>query len=221
MKKIVFICVLVLTLLQLKYTKAQTPSFKLGLLKYRGGGDWYANPTSIKNLVAFCNTNLGMNLATEQGEVEPASPELFNYSFLHTTGHGNIQFNSEEAQNMRQWLLAGGFWHIDDNYGMDKYARDVIKQVFPEIDLITVPFSHPIYNISFPFAAGLPKVHEHDNKPPVGYGIMFEGRLVIFYTAECDLGDGWEDAEVHNDPEEKRTAALRMGANLVTYSCLF
>jgi len=198
---------------------AQYYSLRIGLLKYRGGGDWYANPTAIKNLANFCNNSLGMNIDIAQAEVEPSSPELFNYKFIHTTGHGNIIFNNEEARNIRQWLMAGGFWHVDDNYGMDKYIRPIFKQVFPELDLVEIPFNHPLYSMAFPFSNGLPKIHEHDSKPPKGYGLLYEGRVVVFYSSECDLGDGWEDPEVHKDPEEKRQAALRMGANLILYAC--
>lgn len=209
---------LLLLLIASTLASAQTTSMKLGLLKYRGGGDWYANPTSVRNLAQYCNTNLGMNLNTEEADVEPSSPDIFNYAFIHTTGHGNIIMDNEEAQNMRQWLISGGFWHIDDNYGMDKYVRPVITQLFPELELVEIPFTHPIYHSYYDFNNGLPKIHEHDNKPPKGYGIIYQGRIVIFYTVECDLGDGWEDQDVHKDPDEKRQQALKMGANIISYA---
>ena len=190
---------------------------QLALLKYGGGGDWYANPTSLTNLAAFCNKNLGTTLANDYATVDAGSPELFNYPFIHVTGHGNIFFKDQEAQNLRKYLAAGGFLHIDDNYGMDPYVRPQMKKVFPELDFVEVPFDHPIYHQKFDFPNGLPKIHEHNNKPPGGYGLFYEGRLVCFYSYECDLGDGWEDPEVHNDSEETRLKALKMGANLVQF----
>jgi hypothetical protein len=191
---------------------------QLGLLKYNGGGDWYANlETSLPNLVQFCNKNIGTNLAQNQEIVEVGSSELFNYPFVHMTGHGNVVFSSQEAENLRTYLLAGGFLHIDDNYGMDKFIRNEIKKVFPEYELLEVPFNHPVYHQQFEFNNGLPKVHEHDDNAPQGFGIVHEGRLVLFYSYESDLGDGWEDPEVHNDSQEKRIAALKMGANIISY----
>jgi hypothetical protein len=195
------------------------PKLKLGLLKYNGGGDWYANPTSLPNLAIFCNKELGMNLDPDGGVVEVGSPELFSYAFVHATGHGNITLSDQEAKNMRQYLLSGGFWHIDDNYGMDPFVRLTLKKVFPEAELVELPFSHPIYHQKFSFNNGLPKIHEHDGKSPKGYAIIIEGRVVVFYSYECDLGDGWEDFVVHKDPVAKHIAALQMGANLVQYSC--
>lgn len=192
-------------------------SLKLALLKYRGGGDWYANPTSLTNLARFCNINLGTNLDPDYATVDVGSAEIFNYPFLHMTGHGNVVFTDAEALNLRQYLIGGGFLHIDDNYGMDRYVRPALKKVFPELELVELPFEHEIYRQKFQFANGLPKIHEHDGKPPRGYGLLWEGRLVVFYTHECDLGDGWEDPEVHKDPEEIRQKALQMGANLVQY----
>lgn len=193
-------------------------TIKFGLLKYKGGGDWYANPTSLPNLVVFCNQALGMNVNPEPETVEPGSPELFNFPFVHMTGHGNFTFASDEAQNMRTYLIGGGFFHIDDNYGLDPFVRPAMKKVFPELDFVELPFSHPIYHQKFQFPNGLPKIHEHDGKAPHGYGLLYEGRLVCFYSYECDLGDGWEDPEVHNDPPEKHQAALQMGANIVQYA---
>lgn len=190
---------------------------KLALLVYGGGGDWYANPTSLKNLAAFCNQQLKTRFDLKEAQVEVASPELFNYPFIHMTGHGRWALNDAEAQNLRSYLEAGGFLHIDDNYGLDEYVRPALKKVFPELSLQELPFSHPVYHQKFNFNNGLPKIHEHDNKPPKGYGLIYKGRLVCFYTTETDLGDGWEDAEVHNDLPEKRLQALQMGANIIQY----
>lgn len=192
-------------------------SYQIALLKYRGGGDWYANPTSLTNLIAFCNQNLRMNIDPEYATVDAGSAELFNYPFIHMTGHGNAVFDEQEARNMRNYLLAGGFLHIDDNYGLDPYVRPLMKKVFPELDFIELPFSYPIYHQHYDFPNGLPKIHEHDGKPAQGFGLIWEGRLVCFYSYECDLGDGWEDQAVHKDPEETRQKALKMGANLLQY----
>ncbi|MEN9448624.1 MAG: hypothetical protein RJA25_1914 [Bacteroidota bacterium] len=191
---------------------------KIGLLKYKGGGDWYANPTSLPNLAKFCNQNLNVNLNTEISEVEPGSAELFNYSLVHITGHGNIIFTDQEADNLRTYLMGGGFLHISDNYGIDPYIRKAMKKVFPETDFVELPFSHPIYHQKFDFPNGLPKIHEHNKKPAQGFGILYQGRLVCFYDYECDLGDGWEDASVHKDAEEMRLKALKMGANIVQFA---
>ena len=194
------------------------PSIKIALLKYSGGGDWYANlDTSLKNLVEFCNRNLGTTINEEQGIVEVGSPELFNYPFIHMTGHGNVVFNTQETENLRNYLMAGGFLHISDNYGMDKFIRPQMKKVFPELDFVEIPFNHPIYHQKFDFPNGLPKVHEHDGTSPQGFGLFYNGRLVCFYDFECDLGDGWEDPEVHKDSPEARQKALRMGANMIQY----
>ena len=191
---------------------------KIALLKYSGGGDWYANlDTSLKNLVDFCNRNLGTTINEEKGIVEVGSPELFNYTFVHMTGQGNVVFNTQETQNLRNYLMAGGFLHISDNYGMDKFIRPQMKKVFPELDFVEVPFNHPIYHQKFDFPNGLPKVHEHDGTAPQGFGLFYDGRLVCFYDFECDLGDGWEDPEVHKDSPDARQKALRMGANMIQY----
>lgn len=190
---------------------------KIGLLKYKGGGDWYANPTSLPNLAKFCNQNLNLNLNTQIDEVEPGSAALFNYAFIHITGHGNIVFTDQEANNLRTYLMGGGFLHVSDNFGIDPYIRKAMKKVFPELDFVELPFSHPIYHQKYDFN-GLPKIHEHDGKPPKGFGIIYEGKLVCFYDYDCDLGDGWEDQQVHKDSEDVRLKALKMGANLVQYS---
>ncbi len=199
------------------HIQAQQTVLKIAKLKYGGGGDWYANKTSLTNLIRFCNTNLKTSLSLEENVVETGSRELFNYPFLHMTGHGNVVFTDSEAQNLRNYLLSGGFLHIDDNFGMDKFIRLELKKVFPELELVELPFSHPIYHQKFNFPNGLPKVHEHDGKPPKGYGLLYEGRLLVYYTYECDLGNGWEDQIIYNDPEEIRQKALQMGANIISY----
>jgi uncharacterized protein DUF4159 len=197
---------------------SQAP-LKIAKLKYQGGGDWYANKTALPNLITFCNKELGMTLAAEEDVAEAGSPNLFDYPYLYMTGHGNVVFSVNEAQNLRSYLVGGGFLHVDDNYGMDKFVRIELKKVFPELELVEVPFTHPIYHQKFDFPNGLPKIHEHDAKPAQGFGLFYEGRLVVFYSYECDLGNGWEDKRVHNDPEEKRQQALKMGANILAY-CL-
>ncbi len=189
----------------------------IALLKYGGGGDWYANPTSLKNLITFCNRELNTELSPDYATVDVGSSELFFYPFVHITGHGNIVFSDAEAKNLRTYLLGGGFLHIDDNYGLDVFIRREMKKVFPELEFVLLSTSHAIYHQKFNFPNGLPKIHEHDNKTPKGYGLFWEGRLICFYTYECDLGDGWEDTSVHNDSEEKHTDALRMGANILQY----
>ena len=208
MKKIVFLFLLVVNL-----CSAQ----EIALLKYSGGGDWYANPTSLPNLIKFCNQNISTNLKNKPATVEPCSPDLLSYPFVHMTGHGNVVFNDNEILNLRNYLTSGGFIHIDDNFGMDKYIRKEIKKIFPNSDLVEIPATHAIFQKPYPFPNGLPKIHEHENQKPQAFGIFIEGRLVLFYTFECDLGDGWEDEEVHNDPKEVREKALKMGANLVHY----
>jgi len=194
------------------------PSFQIALLKYGGGGDWYANlETSLPNLIKFCNDNLKTSINPEQAVVEVGSPELFNYPFAHMTGHGNVIFSNQEIENLRNYLIGGGFLHIDDNYGLDKFIRPQMKKVFPELDFVELPFSHPIYHEKYDFPNGLPKIHEHDGKAPQGFGLVYEGRLVCFYSYETDLGDGWEDYEVHKDSPEAHQKALKMGANLIQY----
>lgn len=196
---------------------AQNYTYKIAKLKYRGGGDWYANPTSLPNLIRFANEQLGTAIDPQEAIVDIASPEIFRYPFVHMTGHGNVVFSRADAENLRRYLVGGGFLHIDDNYGMDSYIREEIKKIFPEADWVELPFSHPIYQQKFKFRNGLPKIHEHDGHPPQGFGIFHEGRLVIFYSYETDLGNGWEDAEVHNDPETLRLQALQMGANILQF----
>ncbi len=214
MKKIALL--LIFSLFAFAQLSAQN-GLSIALLKYRGGGDWYANPTSLPNLVKFCNQNLNTTINEEIATVEPDNPEIFNYPFVHMTGHGNVVFNEREAENLRNYLISGGFLHIDDNYGLDPFIREQMKKVFPDQTFVELPSNHPLYAKPFLFPDGLPKIHIHDNKRAQGFGIFHEGRLVVFYTYECDLGDGWEDPRVHNDSEETRLKALRMGANLIQY----
>lgn len=202
--------------LLLTHVNAQN-SLKIAKLKYNGGGDWYANKTALPNLIQFCNEQLGTNLAPDEDVVEAGSKELFLYPYIYMTGHGNVVFSESEGSNLRNYLIGGGFLHIDDNYGLDKYIRIELKKVFPELELVELPFDHPVYQQKFKFPKGLPKIHEHDGKPAQGFGLIYEGRLVVFYSFECDLGNGWEDASVHHDPEAKRMDALKMGANLIAY----
>ncbi len=214
-KKFAFIFAICL----LKTISVFSQTYQIGLLKYSGGGDWYANlETSLPNLIKFCNTNLKTNIDPEQAIVEVGSSEIFNYPFVHMTGHGNVVFSYQEADNLRKYLLSGGFLHISDNYGMDKFIRTQLKKVFPELEFVELPFSHPIYHQSFNFDKGLPKIHEHDNKAPQGFGLIYEGRLICFYDAECDLGDGWESYDVHKDSPEIHEKALKMGANIISYA---
>lgn len=196
----------------------QTPAYQLARLKYNGGGDWYGNRTALTNLIAFCNQNLHTNFAAEEAIAEVGSPELFNYPFIYMTGHGNVLFNAQEAQNLRRYLTGGGFLHIDDNYGLDKYIRVQMKKVFPELSFVELPVNHPVYNQKFKFRNGLPKIHEHDGKRAQGFALIWEGRVVCYYSYESDLGNGWEDFGTYpEDSVEKRSNALKMGANLVSY----
>ncbi|MCX7955191.1 MAG: DUF4159 domain-containing protein [Bacteroidales bacterium] len=192
-------------------------SVKIALLKYGGGGDWYADPTALSNLAKFCNKNINTNIDPEYAIVEASSPDIFNYPYIFMTGHGNVHFTSAEAINLRNYLLGGGFLHVDDCYGMDPYFRREIKKIFPDVELTELPFNHKIFHQKFEFSKGLPKIHEHDNKPPQAFGILINERLVLLYTYETDLGDGWEDPDVHNDPEEIRLQALKMGANIISF----
>ncbi|WP_417589800.1 DUF4159 domain-containing protein [Owenweeksia hongkongensis] len=213
-KKILFSCILVFgitALLTAQYSQ------KLALLKYNGGGDWYSNPTALVNLALYSNQNLNTSIDPEYEVVEVGSSDIFNYPFIHMTGHGNVIFSEAEARNLRSYLQSGGFIHIDDNYGMDKFIRPELKKVFPNSELAPIPPSHQIFAQHYAFPDGLPKIHEHDNKPPEAYGIFIDGRLTLLYTFESDLSDGWEDEEVHNDPPQVREQALQMGANILQY----
>ena len=216
MKKLIFFFLIINT--PIYYS--QDYSFKIGVLKYNGGGDWYANPTALTNLIQFCNKNLNSNINPSYDEIEIGNSELFNYPWVHLTGHGNVVFDSREVANLRAYLIAGGFLHISDNYGLDPFIRKEMKKVFPEADFIELPLNHEIYQTPYQFKNGLPKIHEHDNNTPLGLGLFYEGKLICFYDYECDLGDGWEDEEVHNDSEEIRTKALKMGANIVSYALM-
>lgn len=191
---------------------------EIAVLKYQGGGDWYSNPTSLPNLIAFCNEHINTDIRPKPETVTPGSTDIFQFPLVHMTGHGNVYFSEEEAANLRTYMLSGGFLHIDDNYGMNQYVRKEIKKVFPDKELQELPASHPIFNAAFPFPNGLPKIHEHDGLPPQAFGIFDNQRLILLFTYESDLGNGWEDPEVHNDPPDVRLKALKMGANIVKYA---
>ncbi len=190
---------------------------EVGILKYEGGGDWYANPTAVPNLIRFCNENINTKLSKKPKNVETNSNEIYNYPIVFMTGHGNVFFSEEAAENLRNYLISGGFLHISDNYGLDKFIRKEMKKVFPELDFREIPYDHPIYHQSYNFSI-LPKIHEHDAKVPQGFGLFFEGRLLCFYDYESDLSDGWEDEIVHDNPPETRLMALQMGSNIVAYA---
>lgn len=212
------ICFVVAALLFIQNLRSQ--SIALARVKYKGGGDWYSSKSALNNLAKFCNQELGTQLNPQEKVVELNSEDLFKFPFLFLTGHGNVIFTDVEAQNLRRYLTSGGFLHICDNYGMNDYIRREMKKVFPELAFKEIPFNHPVYHQKFNFPKGLPKIHEHDGQRPQGLGIFHEGRLVCFYDYESDLGNGWEDAEVYNDPPEIRLKALQMGANLVQYAFL-
>ncbi|NRT13518.1 DUF4159 domain-containing protein [Flavobacterium sp. 14A] len=209
MKKTIYILLLLLT--------CSSYAQEIALLKYGGGGDWYANPSSLPNLIAYCNKNINTAIVTKPATVEPSSPNLFSYPFIHMTGHGNVVFSPTDVQNLQKYLNSGGFLHIDDNYGLNQYVRKEIKKLFPNQELVELPASHPIFQKPFSFPNGLPKIHEHDGKRPQAFGIFSNNRLVLLFTYESDLGDGWEDPAVNNDPTEVREKALRMGANIINY----
>ena len=191
---------------------------EIAVLKYKGGGDWYGNPTALPNLIQFCNTNINTKINEKPETVEAGSIDIFQYAFIHMTGHGNVYFSDADAENLRNYLLSGGFLHIDDNYGMKPYVTEALKTVFPNTDMIELPANHPIFNSVYNFPEGLPKIHEHDGKRPQAFGIFQENRLVVLFTVESDLGDGWEDEVIHNDPPEVREKALKMGANIIKYA---
>jgi hypothetical protein len=219
-KKIFFSFLLLsFTIIIFSFKSKTTYAYQIALLKYNGGGDWYANlETSLPNLIKFCNDNLKTAINPEQAIADAGSIEIFNYPFIHMTGHGNVIFSNQEAENLRNYMLAGGFLHISDNYGMDSFIRIQLKKIFPELDLIELPFSHPIYHQKYEFPKGLPKIHEHNKKAPQGFGLIYKGKLICFYDFECDLGDGWESQEIHNDSQEARNNALKMGANIISYA---
>ena len=209
--------IILVFLLFISLTVFSQNSYQIAILKYNGGGDWYANPTSLPNLVEFCNKNINTNIKKEIATVEVGSLDIFNFPFLHMTGHGNVVFSPNEAENLRNYLLAGGFLHIDDNYGMDPFVRSEIKKVFPNNDLVEIPPSHDVFHQTYKFTNGLPKIHEHERNNPQAFGIFIEGKLILLYTYESDLGDGWEDQEVHNDSQQTRLEALKMGSNILEF----
>ncbi|WP_283642120.1 DUF4159 domain-containing protein [Croceibacter atlanticus] len=190
----------------------------IATLKYGGGGDWYGNPTGLPNLIAFCNAQINTSISEKPNVVDTGSIDIFQYPFLHMTGHGNVYFSEEDADNLRNYLISGGFLHIDDNYGMNEFIRKELVKVFPNKELQELPANHPIFSIAYPFPNGLPKIHEHDGLRPQAFGIYHEDRLVLLFTFESDLGDGWENPEIHNDPESVRLKALQMGANIIKYA---
>lgn len=190
----------------------------LAIVKYKGGGDWYSNPTALPNLIEYCNNNIKTKINSKPEVVEVGSVDIFQFPMLHMTGHGNVFFSDEDAENLRNYLMSGGFLHIDDNYGMEPYIRKELKKVFPNKELTELSNTHKIFSSAYNFPQGLPKIHEHDGKRPQALGIFDDNRLVVLFTFESDLGDGWEDPEVHNDPEDVREKALKMGANIVKYA---
>lgn len=191
---------------------------EIAILKYNGGGDWYANPTALPNLIQFCNSNIGTTLKNKPETVEVGSSSIFQYPFLHMTGHGNVIFSEDEIENLRTYLLSGGFLHIDDNYGMKPYITREISRLFPNKPLEELGADHPLFSAAYKFPQGLPKIHEHDGERPQAFSIVHNNKVVLLFTSESDLGDGWEDPTVHNDPTEIREKALKMGANIITYA---
>ena len=212
-KMLTAICTFII-FLTINTTSAQ----ELAILKYKGGGDWYSNPTALPNLIAYCNQNINTAIKQKPQTVEVGSVDIFQFPLLHMTGHGNVFFSEDDADNLRNYLLSGGFLHIDDNYGMEPYITKELKKVFPNKELVEMPSNHPIFNVAYEFPNGLPKIHEHDGKAPKAMGLFHEDRLILLFTFESDLGDGWEDQEVHNDPEEIRLKALQMGSNILYYA---
>lgn len=215
MKKTISI---ILSLILMSIFSGYSQEVKIAKLKYNGGGDWYANKTALPNLIEFCEQELKVPMDDKDYVVEVGSKEIYQYPYIYMTGHGNVVFSDEEAENLRNYLISGGFLHIDDNYGLDQFIRLEMKKVFPESDFVEIPFDHPIYHQKFKFEDGLPKIHEHDGKPAQGFGIIYEGRVVCFYSYESDLGNGWEDQSIHKDPESVRLKALKMGANIISFA---
>ena len=209
--------ILSISLLTISLISANSKPVKIALIKYNGGGDWYSVVDALKNLVNFCNTEVNMNIDPEYATIEIGSSEIFNYPFVFLTGHGNIILNNQELENLRNYLFAGGFLYVDDDYGLDKFIRPVFKQLFPDKELIELPFSHPVFHQKFEFTNGIPKIHEHDNHPPKAYGIFHEGRLICLYTQESNISDGWDSPDVHKDSPEARLKALKMGANIIQF----
>ncbi|HEX9755252.1 MAG TPA: DUF4159 domain-containing protein [Gemmatimonadales bacterium] len=199
-------------------TRPLPAQLTIGRLHYEGGGDWYANPSSLPNLLRAIGERTMLRVAQRETVVRLRDDRLWDVPYLYMTGHGNVRWSDPDLDALRRYLRQGGFLHVDDNYGMDASVRKELRRIFPEQELVDVPLDHPIYNLVYRFPRGIPKIHEHDGKPAQGFGLFFEGRLVVFYSYETDLGDGWEDPEVHRDPPEKREAALRMGVNLFAYA---
>ncbi len=218
MRKAILVAVASLVFMGVATAQNGQAHFKIGKLKYEGGGDWYSNPTALPNLISYINQQTNSQVYISDEVVEPGGSQIFQFPYVYMTGHGNVNFSDQEARNLRTYLVSGGFLHIDDNYGMDPYIRREMKKVFPELEFVELPYSHDIYHEHFEFPKGLPKIHEHDGKPPKGYALIYENRVLCFYTSECDLGDGWEDQVVHNDPEELRQQALKMGTNIVMWA---
>jgi len=211
--------ILIISVLVMLVSGFTAPTYKMAKLKYSGGGDWYANRTALPNLITFCNNNLRTNFSPQEDIVEVGSSTLFNYPFVYMTGHGNVVFSTTEAANLRRYLIGGGFLHIDDNYGLDKFIRREMKKVFPELNFVELPSDHALYKQKFKFPGGLPKIHEHDGKRPQGFALLWKGRMICYYTFECDLGNGWEDFGTYpEDTQESRSNALKMGANLIQYT---
>ena len=208
------ILTLVIMLFMFAFAKAQD----LAVLKYKGGGDWYSNPTALPNLITFCNKNINTKMNDTPVSVDAGNTDIFQYPLIHMTGHGNVLFTDNDVENLRNYLVSGGFLHIDDNYGMAEYLPKELKKIFPDQELTELAASHPIFSTAYRFPKGLPKIHEHDGKRPQALGLFYEDRLVVLFTTESDLGDGWEDSEVHGDPESVREKALQMGANIVKYA---
>lgn len=212
MKKLPLLLIIVITLCSF-----ESPTYKIALMKYNGGGDWYANPTSLTNLILFANQNIGTNIFSDYETVDVGSSELYNYPFIHLTGHGNVVFSDRETENLGSYLKGGGFLHIDDNYGLDKFIRPQMKKIFPDLEFVELPPSHPIFHQKYDFPNGLPKIHEHDKKRPQAFALYYNARMICLYTYESDLGDGWEDQDVHKDSEATRQKALKMGANILQF----
>jgi hypothetical protein len=213
--KLKALCILfTLCFLPVMFISAQ----QIAVLKYNGGGDWYANPSALPNLIKFCNNSIHTGIKENVETVEVNSIDIFNYPIIFMTGHGNVFFSEDDSQNLKNYLISGGFIHISDNYGLDKFIRREIKKIFPTLEFQEIPYNHPIFHQSFNFENGTPKIHEHNNKPPQGFGLFYEGRLICFYDYEADLSDGWEDEEIHNDTKEIREEALKMGANIIEYA---
>lgn len=214
----VFLVLIIVAPLSIPSAGQDAHTIRIARIKYGGGGDWYSDERSLTELLAFVREETLLDVAPREDVVELTNDKLFAYPYLYLTGHGNVVFTEEEADRLRRYLVGGGFLHVDDNYGLDPHIRRELKKVFPEHDFVELPWDHPVYSAHFRFMEGLPKIHEHDGKAPRGFGIVHEGRLVVFYSYESDLGDGWEPPSVHDNPPEKRMSALQMGANILVFA---